>query len=127
KGTMPSNSTYALEEGTTGIATGAFQGCTGLTSITIPNTVTVIGNGAFNGCTGLTEIVIPNSVTNMGNNVFKNCTNLNSIEFEDSNGWRVSEYDVANGGTLVSVSTTNFAQNATLLKSTYCAYFWKKG
>ena len=34
----------------------AFYKCTGLTSITIPNSVTSIGNGAFNNCTGLTSI-----------------------------------------------------------------------
>ena len=36
----------------------------------IPNTVTSIGGGAFNGCSGLTTITIPNSVTSIGSSAF---------------------------------------------------------
>ena len=47
KGTMPQNTNIILEEGTLGIAGSAFDGCTGLTSITIPSSVTSIGDFAF--------------------------------------------------------------------------------
>ena len=40
----------------TSIGDGAFRGCWGLTSVTIPNSVTEIGEGAFSGCSGLTRI-----------------------------------------------------------------------
>ena len=49
KGTMPNGTTIVLKEGTKGIAGEAFSNCTGLTSVTIPNSVTSIGSGAFHG------------------------------------------------------------------------------
>ncbi len=40
------------------IGDDAFSGCTGLTSISIPNSVTSIVNGVFAGCTNLKEFII---------------------------------------------------------------------
>ena len=64
--------------GLTSIGRYAFYGCEGLTSITIPNSVTSIGNEAFYGC-GLTSITIPNNVTTIGEDAFRVCNNLASI------------------------------------------------
>jgi hypothetical protein len=61
------------------------QGCTGLTSITIPNSVTSIGERAFSGCTGLTSVTIPNSVTSIEYNAFYGCTGLTRIEVDPLN------------------------------------------
>ena len=63
KGTMPSNTSVVLEEGTLGIGGGAFYGCTGLTSVTIPNSVMSIGNSAFSCCSGLTTIRVESGNT----------------------------------------------------------------
>ncbi|MCL2064413.1 MAG: leucine-rich repeat domain-containing protein [Candidatus Cloacimonetes bacterium] len=53
------------------IADGAFNNPnTKLTSITIPNTVTIIGNNAF-AYNSLTSLIIPNSVTSIGNSAFE--------------------------------------------------------
>ena len=62
----------------------AFSGCTSLTSITIPNSVTNIGYSAFDSCTSLTSITIPNSVTSIGNSAFRGCTSLSSIIIPNS-------------------------------------------
>ena len=56
----------------TAIADGAFQGCTGLTSVEIPSTVTSIGQNAFNGCSGLIIIKIGKGVKEIGSKAFAN-------------------------------------------------------
>ena len=66
------------------IGYAAFDQCTGLTSIIIPNSVTSIGNAAFYHCTGLTSIAIPNSVTSIGDNAFDSCLGLTSITIPNS-------------------------------------------
>jgi len=66
----------------TGITASAFQGCTGLTTITIPSTVTTIGASAFSGCTNtnFTSVTIPSSVTSIGASAFSGCSNLATIQ-----------------------------------------------
>ena len=66
------------------IPNGVFYGCTGLTSVTIPNSVTSIGNSAFDGCKGLASVDIPNSVTSIGNSAFNGCTGLTSVTIPNS-------------------------------------------
>ena len=68
----------------TSIESCAFWGCTGLTSVTIPNSVTSIESCAFWGCTGLTSITIPNSVTSIGEHAFYHCTGLTSVTIGNS-------------------------------------------
>ena len=51
----------------------AFYGCSGLTSFTIPSSVTSIGDWAFYGCSGLTSLTIPSSVTSIGEDAFRGC------------------------------------------------------
>jgi hypothetical protein len=72
-----------IETGITGIGEYAFDCCSALSTITIPNSVTGIGKGAFIG-NGLTSVTIPNSVTSIGNSAFYNCTGLTSISIPDS-------------------------------------------
>ena len=73
-----------IPESVISIGSYAFYCCTGLTSITIPNSVTSIGAGAFDRCTGLTSITIPNSVTSIEYYAFLGCTGLTSITIPES-------------------------------------------
>ncbi|MDE6661123.1 MAG: leucine-rich repeat domain-containing protein [Anaeroplasmataceae bacterium] len=76
KGTMPQNTSIIIKEGTKGIGTHAFSNCTGLVSVSIPDSVISIGSGAFRGCTGLTDISIANSVTSISDYAFYECSGL---------------------------------------------------
>lgn len=60
----------------TGIGSGAFDGCKGLTGdLNIPNSVTFLGSYAFSGCSGFTgSLTIPDSVTEIYTNAFYGCS-----------------------------------------------------
>ena len=68
-----------IESGVTSICSGAFHGCTVLTSVTIPGSVTDIGGSAFEGCTGLTRVVLPHGVTSIGMYAFDRCSSLTDV------------------------------------------------
>lgn len=68
----------------TSIGDSAFYGCSGLTNVTIPNSVTSIGDSAFYGCSGLTGVTIPDSVSDIGNSAFEGCRGLTSVSLGNS-------------------------------------------
>jgi len=81
---IPSSVTYGGNNyNVTSIGEYAFVNSTGLTSITIPESVTTIGDYAFRSCFGLTSITIPSSVTSIGTDAFEYCSGLTSITIPD--------------------------------------------
>ncbi|MBO4641669.1 MAG: leucine-rich repeat protein [Bacteroidaceae bacterium] len=76
--------------GLTSIGDGAFDGCEGLTSIILPNSLTSIGEEALRG-TGITSITIPASVNSLNNNTaFEDCASLTEINVEEGNSFYYS-------------------------------------
>ena len=145
-----SDTSFAIPDSVTNIGYSAFYGCSSLTSITIPDSVTsigycalyncillnsvtfgensqleVIGSNAFYGCSSLTSITIPDSVTSIGYSAFENCSLLESVTFKNTQGWSYLFMGVINTG-ISSSDLENSANAATLLKSTYTGYSWKR-
>ena len=63
----------------TSIGYQAFRESTGLTSVSLPNSLTMIGAKSFYGCSALKSITIPDAVTTIGQDAFLNCTALTSV------------------------------------------------
>ena len=78
------NTTYNVTELRSVNNYGSFESCSGLTSVTIPNSVTTIGEYAFAYCSGLTSVTIPNSVTSIGDWAFYKCIGLTSVTIPNS-------------------------------------------
>ena len=68
-----------IPNGVTIIESNAFERCTRLTSVTIPNSVKIIYSSTFSDCTSLISVTIPASVTRIDNWAFTRCTSLTSV------------------------------------------------
>jgi len=75
---------YEIKSGTKTIAEHAFEDCSSLTQVTIPDSVTSIGNYAFSWCSSLTQVTIPDGVTSIGDYAFSGCSSLTQVTIPDS-------------------------------------------
>jgi hypothetical protein len=104
-----------LSYGLASIGYLAFSDCTNLTRFTIPDSVTNIGVQAFQICINLTDIVIPNSVTTLGNNAFEDCPKMTNVTIGHSvinidEQAFIGCYGLTN--ITIPASTTNIGPNA---------------
>ena len=105
------------------IGYSAFEDCSSLTSITIPNSVTSIGSSAFRNCISLTSVscpayaisyipkgnlktVIITSGESIGSYTFRNCISLTSITIPDS-VTSIGDYVFRNCSSLASITIPN--------------------
>ena len=64
-------------------AGGAFLNASGMTSVTLPSTLTAINSSSFWGCSSLSGVTLPNDLTYIGNDAFRECSSLTSITIPD--------------------------------------------
>ena len=82
---IPATVTYEGETYTvTEVGDGAFYGCTGITSVTVPEGVRTCGLYAFRGCSSLKTVTLPNSMVSLQAAVFEGCSSLRSIDLPDN-------------------------------------------
>ena len=105
--TIPETVTYnGTTYSVTSIGDAAFQNCSSLTSITIPNSVTSIGNWAFCDCSSLTSVTIPNSVTSIGDWAFGSSSSLTSVTIPNSVTY-IGDYAFCGCSSLTSITIPN--------------------
>jgi len=77
----------SLPDTLTVIGRSAFSGCDNLSSVILPDALTTIGSSAFSGCISLTSVHIPAGVTSVGDYAFSRCSKLTSVTFENTENW----------------------------------------
>ena len=99
----------------TEIGPRCFEDCSGLTSISIPSSVTLLGDGCFWDCSGLTSITIPSSVTSLQINCFSGCSGLTSIDLPSS----ITALDYYSFSDCISLTSITIPSSVTRL-GIYC-------
>lgn len=109
-----------LPETVTSIGRSTFDGCSALTAINIPNSVTSIGQYAFSGCSALTSIKIPNAVTKIDEYTFNGCSKLASITLSDALT-SIGQYAFQSCSALTAISIPNTVNYIGLYAFQYCS------
>jgi hypothetical protein len=100
----PTNlSTYDLSSSSITSVGTVFQGL-GISSITLPSTLTTIENKAFRNCENLEEITIPSSVTSIGQYAFAGCASLTDLTIQNGSNVAIGDYAFQNCGELANVT-----------------------
>ena len=101
----------------------AFDGCSGITSLTIPNSVTAVWSCAFRNCTNLTTVTIGKAITKLVSTAFTNCSKLATVNWNAAN--IEEDYDDYGSNVtpfygLTSIKTFNFGNTVTRIPRALC-------
>lgn len=117
------NASYTVPSKVDRIWAYAFDNCTYLEYVTLPEGITTIGDGTFRDCTALRSVNIPSTVTTIGSSAFSGCTNISSINIPSSvtyiNSWA---FDYWTGSQKI-----NIASNKTAVAAMGWAEDWDSG
>lgn len=101
-----------------------FYSCASITKMTYRNALKIMQQFELYRMTALTEVNIPASVTTIQSGCVSGCDNLTRVVFENTNGWQVSTSSSMTDP--ISVDVSNPETAATMLRSTYKTYYWKR-
>lgn len=103
KGDTKPSGALEINEGTRGIGVNCFEGCSGLTSVTFPESLTSISAYAFKGCMKLTSLTFPEGLTEISSYAFSSCSGLTSLTLPNNLKY-ISSNAFENCGKLASVT-----------------------
>jgi hypothetical protein len=104
-------------EGNSQLGAGAFEGCSTLESVVLPDGATTIGAAAFASCRSLKRISIPDSITFIQETAFNGCSALVYNEYENGKylGNKTNPYVVLAGGKTKNVTTVTVHESAVMI------------
>lgn len=94
-----------MKEGLLRIKRSVFRGCSALTEIVLPNTLTDMGSGVFMNCN---ELVLPDSLISIGNGTFNGCTSLKQITYNKKLNGNLKKFSAAIDTALKKLSEIKF-------------------
>ena len=116
---LPSLEIVNIGEKVQNLPDGFVYGCTGIKSISIPDSVTYIGEYAFAGCSNLTEIRIPEKVTFIGEKAFNGCNSITRLKYEAISGSYGGTGSSSPFYNLSSLESIEIGENVTSLPNSF--------
>ena len=98
---------YTIKPGTRVITEGAFVGCSDLTEVTIPNSVTIVPALAFASCSALEKVNLPSKLNVIGDFAFSGCTHVKGYDLGESL-WKIGYGAFMNNKALTSICLNDF-------------------